>query len=76
MTTVFWLPQSALEWVLFLAIALSALCLVVLGTMLIVHKGLAMQADRAVRVHSVLVTLLIGIAAATCWYAVLATWTP
>jgi hypothetical protein len=76
MTAVIWLPQSALAWVLSLAIALSALCLMALGMLLIVRRGLAMQADRAVHAHSVMVTLLIAIAAAMCWYAVLAAWTP
>jgi hypothetical protein len=69
-------PRSALEWVLLLAIASCALCLMALGTMLIVHKGLAMGADRAIHTHSIMVTLLIAIAAAMSWYAVLAVWMP
>jgi hypothetical protein len=36
-----WLPRSALEWVLLLAIASSPL-----GALLMVHRGLAMRADR------------------------------
>lgn len=74
MTSIFGLPHSAWEWVLLLAIASSSLCLMALGAMIIVHKGLTMGADRAISMHSFFVALLIVLAALASWIAVAAPW--
>jgi len=67
-------PQSALEWILFLAIASSAICMAVVAAIAIVQKGMATGADRAIHAHSVIVALLIVLTAVACWVTAFATW--
>jgi hypothetical protein len=72
--TVFGMPYSTLEWVLLLAIASSGFCMMALATMMIVRKGMTVGIDRAIYAHSVIVALLIAIAAVASWVAALAPW--
>jgi len=67
-------PQSGLEWVLFLAIASSAICMAALAAMVIVQKGLAAGTDWAIHSHSVIVAALIVLTAIGCWVTAFATW--
>jgi len=67
--TMFGLPESTLGWIIFAAIASAGVCMIALGTIVIVDKSLAMTADWPIFAQSALIGLLIVVGAVLSWLA-------